>query len=259
MKISHIFNLVLFGLLLTFFSCKEPGCTDANAINYDSEANENDNSCLYNGSLNIEFRLVNDNQAFGKYDTIQSQDYSFRLEKIKFYISNIQLKSSDENKFLSEVHLYDIDNTNSKSLVFELEEGTFDSLYFDLGLNSEQNSTTPANYDVNHPLGLNQNTFWAMEPSSYIFVMIEGKIDTLLGDDYYPLTYHLAHSDLLRNVAIEKPLEISYENPSTIIVDVDISKIFDSVDFSDDLPHQSTNNKLARLLMDNFSSSFEIH
>ena len=259
MKVSHIFNLVLFGLLLTIFSCKEPGCTDANATNYNSEANEDDNSCLYNGSLNIDFRLVNGNQAFGKYDTIQSQDYSFRLEKIKFYISNLQLKSSDENKFLSEVHLYDIDNTNSKSLAFNLEEGTYDSLYFDLGLNSEQNSTTPANYDVNHPLGLNQNTFWAMQPSSYIFVMIEGKMDTLVGDDYYPLTYHLAHSDLLRNVALEKPVNISYENPSTIIIDVDLSKIFDSVDFSDDLPHQSTNNKLARLLMDNFSTSFEIH
>lgn len=258
MKISHIFNLVLFGLLLTFFSCKEPGCTDANAINYDSEANEDDNSCLYNGSLNIEFRLVNDNQAFGKYDTIQSQDYSFRLEKIKFYISNIQLKSSDENKFLSEVHLYDIDNPNSKSLVFDLEEGTYDSLYFDLGLNSEQNSTTPANYDVNHPLGLNQNTFWAMEPSSYIFVMIEGKMDTLVGDDYYPLTYHLAHSDLLRNVALDKPIDISHDNPSTLVVDVDVSKIFDSVDLSEDLPHQSTNSKLAQLLMDNFSTTFEI-
>ena len=57
MKISHIFNLVLLGLLLTFFSCKEPGCTDAKAINFDNEANKDDNSCLYNGSLNIEFRL----------------------------------------------------------------------------------------------------------------------------------------------------------------------------------------------------------
>ena len=100
MKNFHIFNLVLFGLLLTFFSCKEPGCTDANAINYDSEANEDDNSCLYNGSLNIEFRLVNGNQPFGKYDTIQSQDYSFRLEKVKFYISNIQLKSQMRTNFL---------------------------------------------------------------------------------------------------------------------------------------------------------------
>ncbi|MBL6663630.1 MAG: hypothetical protein ISP71_05940 [Flavobacteriales bacterium] len=258
MKISHIFNLFLFGLFLTIFSCKEPGCTDANAINYDSAANEDDNSCLYNGSLNIDFRLVNGNQAFSKYDTIQSQDYSFRLEKIKFYISNLQLKSSDENKFLSEVHLYDIDNANSKSLTFNLEEGTFDSLYFDLGLNSEQNSTTPANYDVNHPLGLNQNTFWAMEPSSYIFVMIEGKMDTLVGDDYYPLTYHLAHSDLLRNVALEKPINISHENTNTLVVDVDVSKIFDSVDLSEELPHQSTNSKLAQLLMDNFSTTFEI-
>ena len=258
MKISHVFKLVLLNLSLIIFSCKEPGCTDANAINYDSEANEDDNSCLYSGSLNINFRLVNENQSFSMYDTIKSQDFSFRLEKIKFYISNIQLKSSYENKFLNEVHLFDIENTNSKSLVFELEEGTYDSLYFDLGLNNEQNSTTPENYDVNHPLGLNQNTFWAMEPSSYIFVMIEGKMDTLLGDDYYPLTYHLAHSDLLRNVALEKPIDISYDNPSNLVINIDISKIFNSVDLSEDLPHQSTNNKLAKLLMDNFSTSFEI-
>ena len=195
---------------------------------------------------------------FDKYDTIQSQDYSFRLEKIKFYISNIQLKSSDENKFLNEVHIYDIDNPNSKSLVFDLEEGTYNSLCFDLGLNSEQNNTTPANYDVNHPLGLNQNTFWAMEPSSYIFVMIEGKMDTLVGNDYYPLTYHLAHSDLLRNVALDKAINISQDNLSTNQVDIDVSKIFDSVDLSEDLPHQSTNSKLAQLLMDNFSTTFEI-
>lgn len=258
MKISHFFNLVLCGLLLIFFSCKKPGCTDTDAINYDIEANEDDNSCLYNGSINIDFRLVNGNHVIGKYDTIHSQDYSFRLEKIKFYLSNIQLKSSDENKFLGEVHLYDIDNTNSKSLVFELEEGTFDCLCFDLGLNSEQNSTSTENYDANHPLGLNQNTFWAMEPSSYIFVMIEGKMDTLDGDDYYPLTYHLAHNDLLRNIALEKPINISYENPSTLVVDIDVSKIFESVDLSQDLPHQSTNSKLAQLLMDNFSNTFEI-
>ena len=42
------------------------------------------------------------------------------------------------------------------------------------------------------------------------------------------------------------------------IVDIDVSKIFDSVDLSEDLPHQSTNSKLAQLLMDNFSTTFEI-
>ena len=42
--------------------------------------------------------------------------------------------------------------------------------------------------------------------------------------------------------------------------EVDSNKlIFNSIDFSENLPHQSINNKLARLLMDNFSSSFEIH
>lgn len=258
MNKSKVFSIFILSIAFTFNSCKEPGCTDSNAINYDSDANENDNSCIYNGSLNIDFRLVNGNQLFNKYDTIQGQNYSFRLENMKFYISNIQLKSVDEIKVLSDVHLLDIDNSNSKTLSFNLEEDLYDSLYFDLGLNSQQNSTTPADYDVNHPLGLNQNTFWAMQPSSYIFVMIEGKMDTLQGDDFYPLTYHLAHNDLLRNISLSKEISISNDNVNNLVVDVDVSKIFDSVDLSEDLPHQSTNSKLAQLLMTNFSSTFEI-
>lgn len=258
MKKSKFFSLFILSIVITFYSCKEPGCTDSNAINYDSDANEDDNSCLYNGGLNIDFRLVNGNQQFNKYDTIQSQGYSFRLENMKFYISNIQLKSADENIVLSEVHLFDIDNPDSKTLSFSLEENLYDSLYFDLGLNSQQNSSTPADYDVNHPLGLNQNTFWAMQPSSYIFVLIEGKMDTLQGNDFYPLTYHLAHSDLLRNISLSKEISISNDNANNLVVDVDVSKIFDDVDLSEDLPHQSTNSKLAQLLMTNFSTTFEI-
>ena len=73
MNKSKIFGLFILSIAFTFHSCKEPGCTDSNAINYDSDANDDDNSCLYNGSLNIDFRLVNGNQLFNKYDTIQGQ------------------------------------------------------------------------------------------------------------------------------------------------------------------------------------------
>ena len=64
------------------FSCKEPGCTDANAINYDSEANEDDNSCLYNGNFNIEFRLVNGNKFLASGDTIFAKIIVFVLKML---------------------------------------------------------------------------------------------------------------------------------------------------------------------------------
>jgi len=48
--------LVLFTLLITivcFQSCKTEGCTDINAINYDSDADENDGSCIFEGCTDV--------------------------------------------------------------------------------------------------------------------------------------------------------------------------------------------------------------
>jgi hypothetical protein len=256
MKYTSIFYLFTC-LCLTLFSCKEPGCTDPNALNFDSDANEEDNSCLYNSNLNIEFRLLDGNQDFAKYDTIQNNDFSFRLENMKFYISDLQLKSSRGNINLADVHLYDIDDENTHNLTFEVEEGSYEGLNFGIGLNSEQNGTTPADYAVDHPLGLNKNTFWAMVPSSYIFVMIEGKMDTTLNGDFYPITYHLAHNDLLKNMDLNHSISIS-QNIESQVINVDLSEIFKDVDLSKELPHQSTVSPLAQLLIENFSASFEI-
>ena len=57
-----------------------------------------------------------------------------------------------------------------------------------IGLTPEQNNTSPANYSVDHPLGINNNTYWDMVPASYIFVMIEGKMDTTQSSNIlYPI------------------------------------------------------------------------
>ena len=141
---------------------------------------------------------------------------------------------------------------------FEVEEGNYNGLNFGLGVNSEQNITTPAQYELDHPLGLSHNTFWAMEPASYIFVMVEGKIDTLEQNNFYNLTYHLAHDDLLKYIELNQTKNISVGENNDYNIDINLSKLFNNVDFSDDLPHQRTASPLAQLLMNNFASSFEI-
>ena len=258
MNTYRAFHLILFILLLSIFSCKEPGCTDINAINYNSEANKEDNSCIYNTNLNINFRLVNGNTILNKYDTIFNDNYSFRLINLKFYLSDINLISDNNDIYLKDIHLFNIDDQETHSMSFEVEEGKYNGLNFGLGVNSEQNITTPAQYELEHPLGLSHNTFWAMEPASYIFVIVEGKMDTLQQNNFYNLTYHLAHDDLLKYIEFDQSKVVSIDENNEFNIDINLSRIFENVDFSDNLPHQRTASPLAQLLMNNFASCFEI-
>ena len=64
-----------------------------------------------------------------------------------------------------------------------------------------------------------------MEPASYIFVIIEGKIDTSLDNNFYNLTYHLAHDDLIRNINLYKEINVSNNQAYTINIEIDVSNI----------------------------------
>jgi hypothetical protein len=52
MKFSNWFVLLLIPI---FVSCKKLGCTDENAVNFEKEAQKNDQSCTYEGSVGIWF------------------------------------------------------------------------------------------------------------------------------------------------------------------------------------------------------------
>ncbi len=81
-KITRYLTLIL--ILLIISSCKKDGCIDNNAINYDSSANKDDESCRYYSSVEIKsitiegFPQFNTEYIFsnGNYiDTIVSWDY----------------------------------------------------------------------------------------------------------------------------------------------------------------------------------------
>jgi|SRR5690606_13838871 len=45
--ISSLLKVLLIFISVCNFSCNKPGCIDCRALNYDSKANTNDNSCQY--------------------------------------------------------------------------------------------------------------------------------------------------------------------------------------------------------------------
>jgi hypothetical protein len=83
-------------LLLISSSCsKSQGCTDVNATNYDSQADESDNSCLYDlvGVWNMTSYQVNGVNATSQIDTY----------RVTFY---------DDGSYYSEQLLISLDNGN---------------------------------------------------------------------------------------------------------------------------------------------------
>lgn len=239
-------------------SCKKSGCTDISAINYDAEANKDDNSCLYEANLSVRFHLKNGNIPFSIYDTLSFENNEFRLEKLKFYVSNVRIDNDSTDSYVKDVHLVDMDNVTSQSFTLVKPEGSYSRLSFGVGLDDIQNNTTPANYSVDHPLGLNQNTFWAMTPSSYIFIMLEGKMDTSSTTDFYPMSYHLAHSDLYQILNFDKTIVVDANQSEVININLNMAVLFNNVDLSEDLPHQSKASPLAIQLMSNFCNALEI-
>ena len=73
------FYLILCIVFLSI-SCKEHGCTDPLATNYDTEANKDDGSCEFEYPVKINFLLTENGRLLNVYGTYENNNISFRLQ-----------------------------------------------------------------------------------------------------------------------------------------------------------------------------------
>lgn len=249
-------HFILFSIIaLSLSSCNQRGCMDPDAINHNSEANKDDGSCDYEERLNIEFELSYNGNRIEQYDSFEKDGNNFRLERCSYYLSHLSL----DDTYLKEVHLYNLEAPSTHLISSTLDKAAYNELSFGLGLDATLNASDASSFSADHPLSLAQNTFWQMDPPSYIFIKLEVKVDTLGGENFnHLLTYHLAHNELYRSISLSNLPNYDTKNTLSIKLNLAIDQAFNNVNIQEELPHSSNNSPLAQQLTNNIADAFII-
>ncbi|MEX0965987.1 MAG: MbnP family protein [Bacteroidia bacterium] len=210
MKISFsIFPKVLFFLLLagSISSCSKDGCTDPNALNYDSEAKNDDGTCTYENAeeqtsvkVTLHHRVDGETLEFNtiNYSNDAGNDYS--VVRLHYYISDITLVNSDGDNHIVDVIHY-VDATQSATLEMMLDslpKGSYTAVSFRFGISPEKNHV-----DSGYLPGTPEHVgmFWPEQMGGgYHFMKLEGRYEksndslenynthlgglVMMGDDY---------------------------------------------------------------------------
>lgn len=192
------YTVILFLLSFFIFSCKKEGCTDAVAENYNSNANTDDGSCTYL----MDILKIKVNSTFGAQnfylDSIYQTDegYFVKFTDVKFFISDLKNNSDT----LVHSALYDFRETQNKLLSAAGDHLKFGSLTGNIGIDSIINHDDPSMFPNDSPLNIGNAGLmhWGWN-TGYIFISIEGKVDTLaIGDNFnHNFSFHVGTDSLL--------------------------------------------------------------
>jgi len=131
MNTSFLKFLYIFSALLIIQSCKKSGCTDPNALNYDIDAQKDDNGCLYEDfdKLSLLTNLA-DNYIIPSLDAYKSKIVSLNIHVDSFIlnpnISNLSLlRTNWEEALLNWQDIGFLDFGPSEYILLRKQTNTF--------------------------------------------------------------------------------------------------------------------------------------
>lgn len=268
-RISIAF-LCFISLFLNTACQKEKGCTDPKALNYNPSAKESDGHCQYPAVISpqpvqLNFHL---HQHFGtpEFDTathyLLPSGVKIQLSQLRFYLSNVRLINLDGTEILIPESWILVKPGIETFPIGTVTPGKFKGVKFLVGIDSASNSggTSPADRPAGHPLGFQSpSMFWSWA-SGYIFVRMEGSVDTTgTGTPNLPFVCHVGSNALKREVQINftDTLSVSSGVESFVHLKVQLDKLFDNVNLKVNRnTHTMDNLPLATQIVNNAATMF---
>lgn len=152
----------------------------------------------------------------------------FKVNKFKFYISQIELanKNGKITKEDTSYHLIDLFDTASHIFTINVERGSYDSIRFIIGVDSTHNVSGAQTGALDPTNGM----FWTWN-TGYIFAKLEG-VSPVSTAPNQKITYHIggfkSGENAIRNVSLPGTIEI--ETTSIIELSTDIAYWFDGIE-----------------------------
>ncbi len=222
-----------------------------------------------NGDLNVILTVTAGNTPIvlntGVYK-LGSQKVRFKFEKIRFYLSNIRLRTVEggEVVFNTEDNVSLVRWGEEEITAFKISAppGEFDQITIGCGLTPDINALSPDDFPSSHPLANDQNMYWEMA-TKYIFLKIEGFADTTgtnTGSFDCPFVYHVGLDENYYDGVITKNFSIAEKGETDINLKLDIWKLWKG-EYTIDLRTNSKtmtldNPELAHKIMDNFAEGW---
>lgn len=192
--------MLLFIFSIFTFSCKKEGCTDPQADNYNTNANTDDGSCTYPlDELQIKMNTSYGTQNFYLDSSYQTDEgYTVKFTDLKFYLSDL----TNGQDTLNSASLYDYRNSPNDLFSTSGDYTKFQSIFGKVGLDSSINHADPSLFPNESPLNISNAGLmhWGWN-TGYIFISIEGKVDTLSsGENFnHNFSFHIGTDEFMED------------------------------------------------------------
>ncbi|PCH68466.1 MAG: hypothetical protein COC01_03755 [Bacteroidetes bacterium] len=217
------------------------------------------------GTLKVTFKGKVGSDEFVMYNEYTNSDNQvYRVEGLKYYFSNVVLvKSENTEEKIDSVALINFVNNHTaagntgESISFTVESGSYKGLKFYVGIDSTTNHVDPSLYASKHPLSSFNDTHWDWS-QGFKFFMIDGKFDSdTSGTPNQSFSFHIGLDDYLKTIDFsDKSFTVSENNTSEYSIELDISKIFDSVDLlTNSFTHSTSNFDLVSKISTNYTNA----
>lgn len=187
---------------------------------------------------------------------------SFTLSDCRYYISNIVFIKDDGTELPMTGKVLLANPATMKYEIGNVPAGKYKGFRFIVGLDSVTNHSDPATYPSSSPLSYqNPSMHWGWN-SGYIFMILEGKVDSTAaanGTPDYDFFYHIGLDQLKRTIDFSTTaFEVkSYEDMELGIV-FDIRKVLNGVNIPQEyFTHTMDNMPVAVKIANNWPIAFE--